>query len=161
MFNKSCSEIPEQRLLIRWYTKPPTTTISRKLLSEIVIYTHQELTQSPPNPKHPIPLEGQGNQILNSKSKPMSSWTSKSFSKLVNALNRVFKSYRNVSDFSYISKTKIIRGNLKKTSIFKYIIQIEVDPPPSQPIFDKVLIMLTSLPPSPRIFDKNLDILGF
>ena len=40
----------------------------------------------------------------------------------------------------------------KKDSIFKDIIQIEVDPPPSHPIFDKfisdkVLIMLTSLPP--------------
>ena len=40
----------------------------------------------------------------------------------------------------------------KKTSIFNEIIQIEVDPPPSHPIFDKfifdkVLIMLTSLPP--------------
>ena len=40
----------------------------------------------------------------------------------------------------------------KKNSIFKDIIQIEVDPPPSHPIFDKfifdkVLIMLTSLPP--------------
>ena len=32
-------------------------------------------------------------------------------------------------------------------SIFKNIIQIEVDPPPSYPIFDKVLTMLTSLPP--------------
>ena len=37
-------------------------------------------------------------------------------------------------------------------SILKDIIQIEVDPPPSHPIFDKfifdtVLIMLTSLPP--------------
>ena len=45
----------------------------------------------------------------------------------------------------------------KKDSIFKDIIQIEVDLPPSHPIFDKfifdkfifdkVLIMLTSLPP--------------
>ena len=40
----------------------------------------------------------------------------------------------------------------KKNSIFKDIIQIEVDLPPSHPIFDKfifdkVLIMLTSLPP--------------
>ena len=39
-----------------------------------------------------------------------------------------------------------------KNSIFKDIIQIEVDLPPSHPIFDKfifdkVLIMLTSLPP--------------
>ena len=46
-----------------------------------------------------------------------------------------------------------LRGNVKKTpSIFKDIIQIEVDPPPSHPIFDKfifdtMLIMLTSLPP--------------
>ena len=32
-------------------------------------------------------------------------------------------------------------------SIFTDIIQIEVDPPPSHPIFDKVLIMFTSLPP--------------
>ena len=49
--------------------------------------------------------------------------------------------------------TVVLRGNLQKTpSIFKDIIQIEVDPPPSHPIFDKfifdkVLIMLTSLPP--------------
>ena len=49
--------------------------------------------------------------------------------------------------------TQDIRGNLqKKHSIFKEIIQIEVDLPPSHPIFDKfifnkVLIMLTSLPP--------------
>ena len=40
----------------------------------------------------------------------------------------------------------------KNNSIFKDIIQIEVDPPPSHTIFDKfifdkVLIMLTSLPP--------------
>ena len=39
----------------------------------------------------------------------------------------------------------------KKHNIFKDIIQIEVDPPPSHPIFDKfifdkVLIILTSLP---------------
>ena len=46
-----------------------------------------------------------------------------------------------------------LRGAVKKKhSIFKDIIQIEVDPPPSHPIFDKfifdtVLIMLTSLPP--------------
>ena len=46
-----------------------------------------------------------------------------------------------------------LRGNLqKKTSIFKDITQIEVDPLPSHPIFDKfifekVLIMLTSLLP--------------
>ena len=45
-----------------------------------------------------------------------------------------------------------LRGAVKKThSIFKDIIQIEVDPPPSHPIFDKfifdtVLIVLTSLP---------------
>ena len=54
----------------------------------------------------------------------------------------------------------------KKNSICKDIIQIEVDLPPFPPvfdkfIFDKVLIMLTSLPPSPRIFDKNHEILGF
>ena len=49
--------------------------------------------------------------------------------------------------------TEWIRGNLpqKNNSIFKDIIQIEVDPPPSHPIFDKfifdkVLIMLTSIP---------------
>ena len=46
----------------------------------------------------------------------------------------------------------MLRGNLQKNSIFKGIIQIEVDPPPSNPIFDKsifdtVLIILTSLPP--------------
>jgi len=45
-----------------------------------------------------------------------------------------------------------LRGNLQKhPSIFKDIIQIEVDLPPFHPIFDKfifdkVLIMLTSLP---------------
>ena len=49
---------------------------------------------------------------------------------------------------------KVVRGAVKKTnSIFKDIIQIEVDPPPSHPIFDKlffdnVFIMLTSLPPN-------------
>ena len=33
-----------------------------------------------------------------------------------------------------------VRGNLKKTnSIFKDIIPIEVDPPPSHPIFDKLI----------------------
>ena len=41
----------------------------------------------------------------------------------------------------------------KNNSIFTDIIQIEVDPPPSHPIFDKlffdnVFIMLTSLPPN-------------
>ena len=42
----------------------------------------------------------------------------------------------------------ITRGNVKKKpSIFVDIIQIKVDLPPSYPIFDKVLIMLTSLPP--------------
>ena len=40
----------------------------------------------------------------------------------------------------------------RKNSIFKDIVEIEVDPPPSHPIFDKfifytVLIMSTSLPP--------------
>ena len=60
---------------------------------------------------------------------------------------------------------EMVRGNLqKKHSIYKDIIHIEVDPPPSHPIFDKfifdkVLIMLTFLPP--RIFEKNHDILGF
>ena len=49
--------------------------------------------------------------------------------------------------------TKILRGNVgEKNSILVDIIQIEVDLPPSYPIFDKiifdkVLIMLTSLPP--------------
>ena len=43
-------------------------------------------------------------------------------------------------------------------------VQIEVDPPPSHPIFDKfifdtVLIMLTSLPTLE--FNKNHEILGF
>ena len=47
---------------------------------------------------------------------------------------------------------KFLRGTPKKSSIFKDIIQIKVDPPPSHPIFDKfifdkVLLMLTSLPP--------------
>ena len=42
--------------------------------------------------------------------------------------------------------------SLLKTSLFVDIVQIEVDLPPSYPIFDKfifdkVLIMLTSLPP--------------
>ena len=51
------------------------------------------------------------------------------------------------------SKQLLLRGTpQKKNSIFKDIIQIEVDLPPSHPIFDKfifdkVLIMLTSLPP--------------
>ena len=47
-----------------------------------------------------------------------------------------------------------LRGNLQKkqNSMSKDIIQIEIDLPPSHPIFDKfifdkVLIMLTSLPP--------------
>ena len=50
-------------------------------------------------------------------------------------------------------------------SIFKDIIQIEVDPPPSHPIFDKFIFdkmfYHVDLPPFPRIFDKNHDILGF
>ena len=52
-----------------------------------------------------------------------------------------------------LSSLQRVRGNLqKKTSIYKDIIQIEVDPPPSHPTFDKfifdtVLIMMTSLPP--------------
>ena len=51
------------------------------------------------------------------------------------------------------SKKICLRGNLKKkNSIFVDIIQIKADLPPSYPIFDKfifdkVLIMLTSLPP--------------
>ena len=51
------------------------------------------------------------------------------------------------------AKLRPLRGNLqKKNSIFKDIIQIEVDHPPFHPIFDKfifdkVLAMLTSLPP--------------
>ena len=58
--------------------------------------------------------------------------------------------------FKSLLKTQSIitlRGNLKKkNSIFVDIIQIKVDLPPSYPIFDKfifdkVLIMLTSLPP--------------
>ena len=32
---------------------------------------------------------------------------------------------------------KFLRGTPKKSSIFKDIIQIKVDPPPSHPIFDK------------------------
>ena len=48
--------------------------------------------------------------------------------------------------------TNQFRGKVKKNSIFVDIIQIEVDLPPSYPIFDKfifdkVLIMLTSLLP--------------
>ena len=48
---------------------------------------------------------------------------------------------------------RCFRGNVKKKhSIFKDIVQIEIDPPPSHPIFDKfifdtLLIMFTSLPP--------------
>ena len=55
------------------------------------------------------------------------------------------------SFFENIFKTIYALGvTLKKNSIFKDIIQIEVDPPPSYPIFDKfifdtVLIMLTFL----------------
>ena len=47
----------------------------------------------------------------------------------------------------------VLRGDVqKKHSIFTDIVQINVDPPPSYPIFDKfifdtVLIMLTSLTP--------------
>ena len=58
----------------------------------------------------------------------------------------------NVNWAAYVI-SRSIRGNLqKKTSIFKDIIQIGVDHPPFHPIFDKfifdkVLIMLTSLPP--------------
>ena len=49
--------------------------------------------------------------------------------------------------------------------LFVDIIQIKADLPPFYPIFDKfifdkVLIMLTSLPPL-KIFDKNHEILGF
>ena len=53
----------------------------------------------------------------------------------------------------FVKASYPLRGTLKKTnSTFKDIIQIEVDPPPSNPIFDKfifdkLLIMLTSLPP--------------
>ena len=56
--------------------------------------------------------------------------------------------------YSKVGDKKTLRGAVKKNknSIFKDIIQIEVGPPPSHPIFDKfifdkVLIMLTSLPP--------------
>ena len=53
----------------------------------------------------------------------------------------------------------------KKNSIFTDIVQIDGDPPPSYPIFDKfifdkVLIMLTSLPPL-EFLTKNPEILGF
>ena len=47
----------------------------------------------------------------------------------------------------------LFRGAVKKNpSIFKDIIQIKIDPPPTHPIFDKFIfdkmfIMLTSLPP--------------
>ena len=52
----------------------------------------------------------------------------------------------------YHSKNDLRGAVKKKHSIFADIIQIEVDPPPShlifdKSIFDKVLIMLTSLPP--------------
>ena len=53
----------------------------------------------------------------------------------------------------YIFQRQYLRGAVqKKNSIFVDIIQIKVDLPPSYPIFDKfifdkVLIMLTSLPP--------------
>ena len=56
--------------------------------------------------------------------------------------------------YSKVGDKKTLRGAVKKNknSIFKDIIQIEVDLHPSHPIFDKfifdkVLIMLTSLPP--------------
>ena len=50
----------------------------------------------------------------------------------------------------------------KNPSIFKDIIQIEVDPPPSHPIFDKfifdtVLILLTSLPPLEFLTKTQLE----
>ena len=56
--------------------------------------------------------------------------------------------------------SKSLRGTLKKThSIFKDIIQIEVELPPFHPIFDKFIFEKSfdhvDLPPSPRIFDKN------
>ena len=73
-----------------------------------------------------------------------------------------------VSHSSVIKNTIFITKGCRqknKNSIFKDIIQIEVDPPPSHPIFDKfifdkVLMMLTSLPPSHRVFDKNHEFLG-
>ena len=63
--------------------------------------------------------------------------------------------YNNLANLQSLGRKDLkLRGAVKKNtnSIFKDIIQIEVDPPPSHPIFDKfiidkVLIMLTSLPP--------------
>ena len=53
----------------------------------------------------------------------------------------------NVNWAAYVI-SRSIRGNLqKKPSIFKDIIQIGVDHPPFHPIFDKLLIIFTSLPP--------------
>ena len=53
----------------------------------------------------------------------------------------------------------------KKNSIFTDIVQIDGDPPPSYPIFDKfifdkVLTMLTSLPPL-EFLTKSHELLGF
>ena len=63
--------------------------------------------------------------------------------------------YNNLANLQSLGRKDLkLRGAVKKNtnSIFKDIIQIEVDPPPSHPIFDKfifdkVLILLTSLPP--------------
>ena len=57
-----------------------------------------------------------------------------------------------VSTSSYQTTDQLGVTSKKKNSIFVDIIQIEVDPPPSYPnfdklFFDKVLMMLTSLPP--------------
>ena len=67
------------------------------------------------------------------------------------------KDYNGCVRYSKIVKDRCLRGAVQKNSILKDIIQIEVDPPPSHPIFDKfifdkfifdtVLVMLTSLPP--------------
>ena len=58
------------------------------------------------------------------------------------------------STHEWFYPSNIIRGNVKEKSIFKDIIQIEIDTdtPPSYPIFDNfifdtLLIMLTPLPP--------------
>ena len=66
----------------------------------------------------------------------------------------MLKITRTAKNFSLVlAIAKKVRGNLQKNpSIFVDIIQIKVDLPPSYPIFDKfifdkVLIMLTSLPP--------------
>ena len=52
----------------------------------------------------------------------------------------------------------------KKNSLFKDIVQIEVDPLPPTLILTNLFLHSfdhVNIPPFPRIFDKNREILGF